>query len=467
MTKWILLVSLSATAAGQPVHLDMNVFAQRRATLMESMARPSAAIFAAAPEHLRNLDVEYEYRQESNFYYLSGFEEPESILLLVQSPERPRFVLFVQKRDSRVEAYEGPRSGVEGAQSRFNADTAFYVDDFEKMIHRFVPRDATLYYTFGINPRMDDLITKAFVQRRNSGNWPIIDPAPLVAEMRLIKTRGDLQTGLERAIEISAQAHREAIRSIHPGMYEYEVQAIFEYVFRKNGSPRDAYPCIVGSGPNSSVLHYSANTRMMKDGDVVVMDCGAEYGYYAADISRTVPVNGTFSKEQRALYQLVLDAQTAAMNAVRPGLVKSALDTIINRVLGNGLVRLGLIKEARDFRVYTRHGYSHWLGLDVHDVGGYTVGGASRRLEPGMVFTLEPGIYVSPGIFDAMKRSGYTEEEVERLRPVVASYMNIGIRIEDDVLVTEDGFRHLSASAPREVDAIERLMKERGMSEIR
>jgi Xaa-Pro aminopeptidase len=465
MTRWILLVLLTATAAGQPLQLDMSVFAQRRATFISRMEPRSAAIFAAAPEYVRNLDVEYEYRQESNFYYLSGFEEPESILLLVRSPENVKYILFVQKRDPRSEAYEGPRSGVEGAIAFYKADTAFTVDEFERLIYRFVPHDAMVYYTFGINSRVDDKVKRLFIQRRSAGDWPISDPAPLVAEMRVIKNKGDFQMGLERAIDISAQAHQEAIRSIHPGMYEYEVQAIFEYVYRKNGSPRNAYPCIVGSGPNSSVLHYSTNIRRMNDGDVVVMDCGAEYGYYAADITRTVPVNGAFSREQRALYQLVLDAQNTAMNAVRPGLVKSALDTIINNVLGKGLLQLGLIKDARDFRLYTRHGYSHWLGLDVHDVGSYTADGASRRLEPGMVFTLEPGVYVSPGIYDAMKHGGYTEDDVTQLRPVVDRYMNIAIRIEDNVLVTQGGFRNLSASAPREVDAIEHLMKEQGMTE--
>jgi Xaa-Pro aminopeptidase len=464
MTRWMLLVLLTETAAGQPLQLDMSVFAQRRAIFMSRMEPRSAAIFAAAPEYMRNLDVEYEYRQESNFYYLSGFEEPESILLLVRSPENVKYIMFVQKREPRSEAYEGPRPGVEGAMTFYKADTAFTVDEFEQLIYRFVPHDAMVYYTFGVNSRLDDIVKRLFIQRRSAGDWPISDPAPLVAEMRVIKNEGDFQMGLERAIDISAQAHREAIRSIHPRMYEYEAQAIFEYVYRKNGSPRNAYPCIIGSGPNSSVLHYSTNMRRMNDGEVVVMDCGAEYGYYAADITRTVPVNGTFSREQRALYQLVLNAQNAAMNAVRPGLAKSALDSIINDVLAKGLLQLGLVKNARDFRVYTRHGYSHWLGLDVHDVGSYTVNGTSRRLAPGMVFTLEPGVYVSPQIYDALKHRGYTEDEVAQLRPIVDRYMNIGIRIEDDVLVTEGGFRNLSASAPREVDAIEHLMKERGMT---
>ena len=465
MRRWIVLLLLSATAVAQPLQLDMKVFAERRQAFMSRMKPRSAAIFVSAPACVRNRDVEHEYRQESNFYYLSGFEEPGTILLLVRSPANSRYILFVQERDPRTEAYEEARAGVEGAMAFYTADTALYVDDFERLLFRFVPYDAMLYYTFGINPGVDEIIKRTFILHRSAGDWPVSDPAPLVADMRLIKNEDDFRMGFQRAVDISAQAHVEALKSIHPGMYEYEIQAVFEYVYRRLGSPRNAFPCIIGSGPNSHVLHYSRNTRKMNDGEVVLMDCGAEYGYYAADITRTVPVNGRFSRAQRELYQVVLDAQNAAMKAVRPGLVKSTLDTIMNDVLAHGLLKLRLIKNAGDLRIYTRHGYSHWLGLDVHDVGSYTLEGKSRQLEPGMVFTLEPGLYVHQGVYDAMKRRGYTEEDLARLRPIVDQYMNTGIRIEDDILVTQDGFRHLSASVPREINEIERVMKERGMTD--
>jgi Xaa-Pro aminopeptidase len=285
------------------------------------------------------------------------------------------------------------------------------------------------------------------------------DPAPLLAEMRLVKNEGDWKMGLRQAIDISAQAHIEAFKAIRPGMDEYEVQAVFEYVYRKNGSPRNAYPCIVGSGPNSCTLHYSKNARAMRDGEMVLMDCAAEYGYYAADITRTVPVSGKFSKEQRDIYQLVLDAQNAAIHTVKPGIAKNLLDSVMNSVLGNGLVTLGFIKDPKDSRIFTLHGFSHWIGLEVHDVGRTTVDGKPRALAAGMVFTLEPGIYIRPDVFDKMKDLKYTDGEIAKMRARLDRYMNIGVRIEDDVVVTEDGCKNLSEAAPRDIGAIEALMR--------
>jgi Xaa-Pro aminopeptidase len=459
----LFLVFVCASVVAQPLQLDMTVFAARREALMKKMEPNSVAIFPSKPVYMRNLDVEYEYRQQSDFYYLSGFEEPESILLLSTSQPRNRYMLFVNKRNPHHAMYEGESAGVEGAIATYKADTALYFTEFERALHIVTPRDGMLYYTFGINPKVDDIIKRNFLERRSDDDWPITDPAPLVAEMRVIKNDGDMRMGLSKAIEISAQAHREAMRSIVPGMYEYEVQAVFEYVYRKNGSPRNGYPCIVGSGPNSGILHYDKNKRQMNEGEVVLMDCAAEYGYYSADITRTVPVSGTFSKEQREIYQLVLDAQNAALHIVRPGIVKSAIDVAIDSVLGNGLVRLGFIKDKNDFRFFSLHGYSHWIGLEVHDVGAYTLKGASRILEPGMVFTIEPGIYVREDVYEKMKQKGYSEEEIRGFRKKIGKYINIGVRIEDDVLVTEEGFKNLSASAPREIEAIETIMKEKGV----
>ncbi len=242
-------------------------------------------------------------------------------------------------------------------------------------------------------------------------------------------------------------------------MYEYEVQAVFEYTYRRNGSQRNGYPCIIGSGPNSCTLHYDENTRQMKDGDMVLMDCGAEYGYYSADITRTVPVNGKFTREQKQIYQLVLDAQNAAIHLVRPGTIKSTLDSAMNEVLGNGLVRLNFIKHKNDFTIFTLHGFSHWLGMEVHDVGRTVVDGKSRALVPGMVFTLEPGIYVRPDVFNKMKDLNYTDDEIDQRKATIQRYMDIGVRIEDDVVVTENGCKNLSEAAPRDIDAIEALMR--------
>lgn len=443
----------------QPLELDMNIFSQRREKFMSQLDSNAVAIFPSKPEYQRNLDVEYEYRQESNFYYLSGFEEPESIILLIPSAPKNKYVLYVRKRDPRSETYEGPRAGVEGAVAAFKADTALYFDDFEKTIWSFIKHDRPIYYTFGINSELDGKMTSMLVDQRSRGDWPITDPAPILHEMRLVKNEGDWKMGMLRAIEISCDAHIAAMPAVKPGMFECEIQAIFESVFRKEGSPRNGYPCIVGSGSNSTILHYSKNNRKMNAGEVLLTDCAAEYGYYSADITRTVPVNGKFSKEQRAIYQIVLNAQNAAIDLVRPGVRKAVLDEAIDSVLSEGLMNLGFIKEKKDFRIFSLHGYSHWIGLEVHDVGAYTIDGQSRRLEAGMIFTVEPGLYVRPDVFDKMKDRGYTESEIAGFRSTIERYMNIGVRIEDDIMVTEDGHKNLSERVPREMNEIESHMR--------
>lgn len=450
------------SALAQP---DQDVFARRRAVFMESLPRGAIAVFPAAPEYRRNLDVEYEYRQESNFYYLTGFEEPEAVAVLNPSSPRKKFTLFVRPRDKQADPWEEGPVGVEGAMKKFRADTALATSGFERSIWGYLGRDRTLYYTFGVNPAIDAVVQKAVTGMRAAFLTPVVDPSPIIAGMRVVKTADDFAGGLQRAIDISAQAHNEAIRAIRPGMYEYEVQAVFEYVYRKSGSPRNGYPCIIGSGPNSSIPHYSANRRRMEDGDVVVMDCAAEYGYYSADITRTVPVNGRFSAEQRTIYSLVLQAQEAGIAAIRPGAPYSDIDTAVSAVLGEGLHRLGFLKSAADREMFTMHGYAHWIGLDVHDVGGYVRDSSSIVLQPGMVLTVEPGVYVRPAVFEKMRRAGYSEEEVAQRQKLLAPYMHIGVRIEDDILVTDTGARNLSASVPRAVEAIEALMKERGLGE--
>ncbi len=456
----LLLVVIAGTFAAyaQPLKPDMDVFVHRRQIFMAKMDSGSIAIFPSKPEAMRNLDVEYEYRQESNFYYLSGYEEPESILLLAPSNPRYKYVLFVRRRSPGAETYEGPRSGVEGAVRDFRADTAILIDDFERQIHRFLRGDNAVYYSFGVNPSTDAQIQQLIQERRSSDVRPIKDPTPILASMRLIKTDDDFRMGLRRAIDISAEAHIQACRAVHPGMYEYELQAVFEYTYRRNGSPRNGYPCIIGSGPDGTILHYDKNTRQMQDGDLVLMDCAAEYGYYSADITRTIPVNGKFTNEQKEIYQLVLDAQKAAMSRARPGVSFAALGETIDSVLGDGLVRFGFITKAKDFHLFSPHGYSHWIGLEVHDVGGYERNGKPITLELGMVFTVEPGLYVRPQILDEMKTRGYSEKEIEKIRRVTAPYMNIGVRIEDDILITPDGYTNLSAAAPREIADIESLM---------
>jgi Xaa-Pro aminopeptidase len=448
MKKFLIIFFLSLTSLlAQPPQLDMKVFAERRKIFMEKIDSLGTAIFPCKPEYSRNGDVNYEYRQESNFYYLSGFEEPEALLVMNPSFLKNKFVMFVRKRDLRREVWNGPRAGIEGAMTMFGADTAVYYDDFDKLMLRFRSR-GPLYYRFGVNPEIDTKIEKAF----SGGTSPIIDPSYILSEMRVIKNDGDWKMGMKQCIDISALAQREAIKSVKPEMFEYELQGMFEYIYRKSGSPRNGYPCIVGSGPNSTILHYDKNDRQMHDGEVVLMDCAAEYGYYSADITRTVPVNGKFSPAQKDIYRIVLNAQNAAMKLVKPGVEIKRLETAIDSVLGNGLRTLGLIKNEKDFRLFSIHGYSHWIGLEVHDVGAYSLSGKSRRLEPGMVFTIEPGIYVRPTIYADLKEKGYTDDEITRIKPIADHYMNIGVRIEDDIEVTERGYINLSESVPREMN---------------
>ena len=465
MKRLALLALMCASTLPAFAQSDQEMFARRRTAFMEKLPRGSIAIFPGAPARMRNLDVEYEYRQESNLYYLTGFEEQEAVVVLNPSAPRKKYTLFVRPRDERAEAYAGGRAGVDGAMQAFRADTALPAGTFERALWGYLGRDRTLYYTFGINPEIDAMVTKAATVMRSASITPIVDPAPILAEMRLIKTDDDFAAGLQRAIDISAQAHAEAMRAIRPGMFEYEVQAVFEYTFRRLGSPRNGFPCIIGSGPNSSIPHYDANRRRMDDGDIVVMDCAAEYGYYSADITRSVPVNGRFSKAQRTIYALVLAAQEAGIAAIRPGGRYRDIESAIDTVLGDGLLRMGFIKSAADRHIFTLHGYGHWVGLDVHDVGGYMRGDSSIVLRPGMVLTVEPGVYVRPQARDAMKRAGYSEEEITQRQSLLAPYMHIGVRIEDDILVTDTGAQNLSASVPRTVEAIEAMMKERGLGE--
>ncbi len=464
MKKTLLLcVILASIACAQPIQLNMDVFAQRREAFMKKMQPGSVAIFPCKPEFMRNGDVEYEYRQESNFYYLSGFEEPQSILLLNPGAERYKYILFVRKRDQNLETWNGMRSGTDGAMAAFRADTAIAYNEFRTTVRAFIPKEGTLYYNFNINPQLDDMIRDLFLEGSGDNSHPIKNSSSILAELRLIKNEGDLSMGLRKAVDISAQAHIEAMKFIAPGMSEMEVQAVFEYVYRKNGSPRNGYPCIIGSGPNSCILHYSENTRQMKSGDVVLMDCAAEYGYYSADITRTVPVNGTFTQEQRTIYRIVFDAQQAGMRLVRPGATMKDLSDAIDSVIGNGLVRLGFLKDKKDLNVFTLHGYSHWIGLEVHDVGSYLVDGKPRLLEAGMCFTIEPGIYIRPDVTDKLRRRGHADEELERIGKRLEPYLNIGIRIEDDVLVTPQGYKNLSISVPREIEEIEKVMKQKGI----
>lgn len=422
---------------------------QRREEIMKRISG-GAAIFPAAPTAIRNNDVEHEYRQDTDFYYLTGFEEPNAVAVLVPEHPEHRFVLFVQPKDREREVWTGWRAGEEGAKRDYGADAAFTIDKLDEQLPKLVGKADRIYYRFGSDPTFDERLVgwiryfQRERQRNGVGPTSVIDPAELLHEMRLIKTSDDLET-LRRAVEISCDGHLAALRALRPGMYEYEIEAVLRYVFRKNGSPRHGYAPIVASGANATVLHYTANNQRIKDGDLLLIDAGAEYGYFTGDVTRTFPASGSFSEAQAEVYQIVLDAQTEAISAVQPGATFIEPHDRAVRVLVEGMLRLGLLEGETDkiieegtYKKFYMHRTSHWLGMDVHDAGPYKVADEWRRLEPGMVLTIEPGLYIA--------------EDLEDIPP---RYAGIGVRIEDDVLVTESGNEVLSARVPKTIEEIE------------
>jgi Xaa-Pro aminopeptidase len=410
------------------------------------------AIFPSAPTAVRNNDVEHEYRQDTDFYYLTGFEEPNAVAVLAPDNAEHRFALFVQPKDREREVWTGRRAGEEGAKRDYGADAAFTIDKLDEELPKLVGKAERIYYRFA-DPLFDERVAafmrKAQRERQRNGVGPtsIIDPAGMLHEMRLIKTGGDLEL-LRRAVDISCEGHMAALRALRPAAYEYEIEAVLRYVFRKNGSTRMGYPPIVASGANATVLHYTANNRRIEDGDLLLIDAGTEFGYYTGDITRTYPAGGSFTEDQAAVYQVVLDANLAAIEAVRPGATFIEPHDRAVRVLTEGMRRLGLLEgeaekliEDGEYKKFYMHRTSHWLGMDVHDAGPYKVADEWRKLEPGMVLTVEPGLYIA--------------EDAEGVDP---RYRGIGVRIEDDVLVTEGGNEVLSARVPKTIEEIEGLM---------
>ncbi|HWP43000.1 MAG TPA: aminopeptidase P N-terminal domain-containing protein [Blastocatellia bacterium] len=439
--------------------LDTDARARIKERREEFLSRigGGVAIFPAAPLAIRNNDVEHEYRQDTDFYYLTGFEEPGAVAVLIPDHPENRFVLFVQPKDREREVWTGWRAGEEGAVRDYGADAAFIIDKLDEELPKLAIKADRIYYRFGSDPTFDERLVgwmRRFQrerQRNGTGPTSVIDPAEILHEMRLIKTKDDLGL-LRRAIEITCEAHMAAIDALRPGVYEYEIEAVLRYVFRKNGSPRPGYPPIVASGPNATVLHYTTNNRRIEDGDLLLIDAGTEYGYFTGDVTRTLPANGRFTREQAAIYQIVLDAQLEAISAVRPGATFIDPHDRALRVLVEGLRQEGLLEgdtdkliEEEAYKKFYMHRTSHWLGMDVHDAGPYKVADEYRRLEPGMVMTIEPGLYIA--------------EDLEDVDP---RFHGIGVRIEDDVLVTEDGCEVLSARVPKTREAIENAMKNRG-----
>lgn len=432
--------------------MKTSEFARRRRQLMRMMGNDSIAILPAAPERLRNRDVEYPYRQDSDLHYLTGFPEPEAVAVLAPGRRHGEFVLFCRPRDPEREVWTGPRAGQEGAVSEFGADDSFPIADLDDILPGLLEGRERVFYTMGRHPDFDRrLITWVNRIRENarSGVHPpgeFVSLDPLLHEMRLFKTPAELRL-MRTAARVSMEAHRRAMRRCRPGAAEYEVEAELIAHFRRNGAEA-AYPPIVGGGANSCVLHYIRNDAPLRDGDLLLIDAGAEVGCYAADITRTFPVNGRFSPAQRAIHDLVVKAQKAAIAKVRPGNHWNDAHQAAVRVLTEGLVRLGLLKgrpaqliKSGAYRRFYMHRTGHWLGLDVHDVGDYKVEGRWRLLEPGMVLTVEPGLYIPAGS-----------------KGVARKWWNIGVRIEDDVLVTRDGHEVLTDGLVRSAEEIEDWM---------
>ena len=429
-------------------------FGARRETFRNAMGR-GVALFPSTPVAIRNNDVEHEYRQDSDLYYLTGFDEPYSLLLLTTEHAEHRTVLFVRPRDPERETWDGPRAGIEGALQRFGADAAYPIAELSKHLPEYLKDVRRLHYRFGADREFDATVLAAIAAVRGKAKLgiaaprEIVDPSALLHEMRLRKSPGEIETML-RAAAITARAHARAMQVARPGRFEYEVEAEILRIFRAHGAERPAYGSIVGSGPNATVLHHRRNDRRMQDGELLLIDAGAEFGYYACDVTRTFPINGCFSPEQRALYQVVLDAQLASIAAVRPGVTVPDVHAEAVKVLVRGLIAHGLIEgpearalEEESYKPYYMHRTSHWLGMDVHDVGDYFVDKRPRPLEPGFVLTVEPGLYVAPGSACDPRWHG------------------IGIRIEDDVLVTPDAGRVLTAIIPKTIEDLERLLAER------
>jgi Xaa-Pro aminopeptidase len=433
----------------------------QRPQLMEFIKRMtpgSVAIVASAREATRSNDTNYRYRQDSDFLYLTGFDEPEAVAVIRASNDGPKYTLFVRPRDPEREIWDGRRAGTEGARDAYGADEAFPIEQFKEKLGDYLNGAANLYYRIGNGrPDLDEMVVgqirrlRAMGRRGVSAPEAIIDTASITHEMRLFKSEEEIEL-MQRAADIGAEGHVAAMKAARAGMNEYEVEALIEYTFRKSGASGPAYTSIVGGGANATVLHYINNDAVLQDGDLLLVDAGAEYGGYASDITRTFPVNGRFSPAQRDIYDLVLKTQMACVERVRPGTNVDELKNYSIELLTEGMVRLGLLNgdpkkliEEEKYKQFYMHGLGHFLGLDVHDVGRYHVKDEARRLEPGMVMTVEPGLYVATDTKDIPEK-----------------YLGIGVRIEDDVLVTEDAPRVLSNKAPKQLEEIEELMARKG-----
>lgn len=433
--------------------IPKSEFARRRKALMEQMVPNSIAILPAAPVYIRNRDVEHVYRQDSDFQYLSGFPEPEAVMVLIPGREHGEYVLFCRERDPERELWDGLRAGQDGATRDYGADDAFPIGDIDDILPGLIEGRSRVYYSIGTNPEFDHHLMEWVNVIRSKARQGAQPPNEFVAldhllhDMRLYKSAAEIKV-MREAGEVSARAHVRAMQAARAGLYEYSLEAELEYEFRKGGAKMPAYGSIVAAGKNACILHYRENDAPLKDGDLVLIDAACELDCYASDITRTFPVSGRFSPEQKAIYELVLAAQEAAFLEIAPGKHWNEAHEATVRVITAGLVELGLLQgeveeliASEAYKPFYMHRAGHWLGMDVHDVGEYKVGGEWRVLEPGMAMTVEPGIYIGVDNQDVPKK-----------------WRGIGVRIEDDVVVTRKGCEILTGGVPKTVAEIEALM---------
>jgi len=428
-------------------------YARRRKHLMQMMGPGSIAIIPAAVEKIRNSDTHYPFRQDSDFRYLTGFPEPEAVAVLIPGRKQGEFILFNRERDETMEIWNGRRAGQDGAVSEYGADDAFPINDIDEILPGLLEQVDRVFYTMGTHPEFDHRLIgwvntlRAQVRKGTHAPAEFVTLEHILHDMRLVKSKAELDV-MRKAAKISAGAHCRAMKLCKPGMNEFEMEAELLHEFHRHGG-EPAYTSIVGGGANACVLHYIENNAPLRDGDLLLIDAGMELEGYASDITRTFPVNGRYNKEQRAVYEVVLKAQYAAIDQVRAGNHWNDPHDAAVKSLTQGLVKLGLLKgpvsqliKTEAYRKFYMHRTGHWIGMDVHDVGDYKVDDQWRTLEPGMVLTIEPGLYIAPGTKGVHKR-----------------WWGIGIRIEDDVLVTKGDPEILSAAVPKEPDDIEALMR--------
>ncbi|WP_431686846.1 Xaa-Pro aminopeptidase [Hahella sp. NBU794] len=434
--------------------LSIREYQKRRRHLLDVMTPNSIAILPAAPIRVRNRDSEYPYRQSSDFHYLSGFAEPDAVMVLIPEREHGESILFCKEKNPDYERWNGKLAGQEGAIEHYLFDDAFPIDDVDEILPGLLEGKQRVYYSMGLDEKFDRRVMEWINVIRSKIKNGAHPPGEFVAlehtlhDMRLFKSSAEVKI-MKQAARISAEAHNEAMRICKPGMYEYQLEAAIQHVFLREGSRAQAYNCIVGGGENACILHYVTNNDKLKSGDLVLIDAGCELDCYASDITRTFPVSGQFSAEQRTIYEIVLASQEAAIKEVRPGRHWNQPHEAALKVITEGLREIGLLKgelneliETEAYKKFFMHRTGHWLGLDVHDVGDYKVGGEWRVLEPGMALTVEPGIYIAPELEDVDPR-----------------WKGIGVRIEDDVIVTKQGGEVITSGTPKKVDEIEALMR--------